>query len=70
MTVKFVSKEKYDAIVAKTNEANALRQRSKSPDLTLAAKVALQRQAKAIETEVDEMVRPPADYDGPVKIID
>ena len=49
MTIRYVSREEFDAIVKRNHDAIALRKRAKSPKLTLAEKVELIRQAKALE---------------------
>lgn len=50
--LNYVSPETYDAILAKRDEAQSLRKKLKSPNLTLAQKVGLQRKAKAVEAEM------------------
>ena len=50
--LNYVSPETFNAIIAKRDEAAALRRKLKSPNLTLAQKINLQRQAKAAEAEM------------------
>lgn len=49
MTIRYVSHEEYEAIVKRNADAISLRKRAKSPRLTLAEKLELLRQAKALE---------------------
>lgn len=49
MTIRYVSREEFDAIIKRNNDACNLRQRAKDKKLTLAEKLELLRQAKALE---------------------
>lgn len=51
-TINYVSPETFAAIIAKRDEAAALRRKLKNPNLSLAQKIDLQRQAKAAENEM------------------
>jgi hypothetical protein len=55
MTVNYVSRETFDAILAKREEAHKLRTKLKDPNLTLAQKIDLQRRAKAAEAEMHDL---------------
>jgi hypothetical protein len=55
MTVNYVSRETFDAIIAKRDEAHKLRKKLKDPNLTLAQKIDLQRRAKAAEAEMHDL---------------
>lgn len=52
MTINYVTKETYDAIIAKQDEARRLRAKAKDKNLNLAMKLDLLRQAKAAEADM------------------
>lgn len=49
MSIRYVTNEEFDAIIERNNRAIALRKKAKSNRLTLAEKLALIREAKALE---------------------
>lgn len=49
--MKVVSHEQFDEIVKSLDDARKLRRKLKNPNLTLAEKIALQRQAKELEAK-------------------